>query len=216
MLYKEGKVKENNEFFRVEKCGKIADMKKIFILLGHSNNEDTFNKSLADAYEKGAKEGGHEVRRVNLGDMTFDPVLHKGYKVRQELEPDLLMFQENIKWCEHFVVIYPTWWTSMPSQLKGLFDRAWISGFAFKFKPSGLWSKLLKGRSAHVFATMGAPAFFEWLFFGNVTRLLKNNLLKFAGFSPVRATWIGFAEKMKIEKRQKWFSKMEKMGREGK
>lgn len=190
--------------------------KKIYILLGHPNNEDTFNKSLADAYEKGAREAGHEVRRTNLGDMKFDPILHKGYKVRQELEPDLFKFQEDIKWAEHVVVIYPTWWTSMPALLKGLFDRAWISGFAFHFHPSGLWSKLLKGRSAHVFTTTGAPAFFEWLFFGNVTHLLKDNLLKFAGFSPVCATWVGVAEKMKIEKRQKWFAKMEKLGRAGK
>jgi len=191
-------------------------MKKIFILLGHPNNDDIFNKSLADAYEKGAKEAGHEVKRMNLGDMQFDSVLHKGYKVIQQLEPDLLVFQENIKWCEHFVVIYPTWWTSMPAQLKGLFDRAWISGFAFRFKPSGLWNKLLGGRSAHVFTTMGAPAFFEYLFFGNVTKLLKNNLLKFAGFSPVCTTWIGNAEKMKIEARQKWFVKMERLGCLGK
>ena len=157
-------------------------MKKIFILLGHPNNEDTFNKSLADAYEKGAKEAGHEVKRMNLGDMQFDS----------------------------------TWWTSIPAQLKGLFDRAWISGFAFRFKPSGLWNKLLIGRSAHVFTTMGAPAIAECFFFGNVTRLLKSNLLKFAGFSPVCATWIGNAEKMKIEKRQKWFTKMEKLGKGGK
>ena len=194
----------------------MVSMKKIFILLGHPNNDDTFNKSLADAYEKGAKEAGHEVRRMNLGDMQFDSVLHKGYKVIQQLEPDLKTFQENIKWCEHFVIVYPTWWTSMPAQLKGLFDRAWISGFAFRFKTSGLWNKLLVGRSAHVFTTMGAPAFFECLFFGNVTRLLKNNLLKFAGFSPMGATWIGNAEKMKIEARQKWFTKMEKLGRGGK
>ena len=191
-------------------------MKKIFILLGHPNNEDTFCKSLAGAYEKGAKDAGHEVRCMNIGDMQFDPILHKGYKVIQQLEPDLKTFQENIKWCEHLVVIYPTWWTSMPAILKGLFDRAWISGFAFKFKPNGLWNKLLGGRSAHIFTTMGAPAFFECLLFGNVTRLLKSNLLKFAGFSPVKATWIGNAEKMKPEPRQKWVDKMEKLGKIGK
>ncbi len=189
---------------------------KIFILLGHPNNDDVFCKSIADAYEKGAREAGHEIKRMNIGDMKFDPTLHKGYKVIQQLEPDLMLFQENIKWCEHFVVVYPTWWTSMPSLLKGLFDRAWISGFAFRFKPSGLWNKLLVGRSAHVFTTMGAPTFFECLFFGNVTKLLKNNLLKFAGFSPVCATWIGNAEKMEIEKRKKWLYKIEQMGKYGK
>ena len=185
-------------------------MKKIFILLGHPNSEDTFCKSLADAYEKGVKDAGHEVKRMNIGDMKFDPILHKGYKVIQELEPDLHAFQENIKWCEHFVIIYPMWWTAMPALLKGLFDRAWISGFAFKFKPSGLWNKLLTGRSAHIIATMGAPTFFERFFFGDVTRVLKNNLLKFAGFSPVSVTWIGNAEKMDLKTRQKWIAKIEK------
>jgi NAD(P)H dehydrogenase (quinone) len=190
-------------------------MKKIFILLGHPNNDDVFCKSLADAYEKGAKEAGHEVKRMNIGDMQFDPILHKGYKVIQQLEPDLKTFQENIKWCEHFVVIYPTWWTSMPALLKGLFDRAWISGFSFRFKPSGLWEKLLGKRSSHIITTMGAPIIFEYFAFGNVTKLLENNLLKFAGIWPIKTTWIGNAEKMKIEKRQKWFAKVEKMGKRG-
>ena len=191
-------------------------MKKIFILLGHPNSDDTFCKSLADAYEKGAREAGHEVKRMNIWNMQFDPILHKGYKIIQQLEPDLLTFHENIKWCEHFVVVYPTWWTSMPALLKGLFDRAWISGFAFRFKPNGTWNKLLIGRSASVFTTMGAPAIFERILFGDVTKTLKNNLLKFAGFSPVKSTWVGNAEKMKIEDRQKWFDKMGKLGRLGK
>lgn len=191
-------------------------MKKIFILLGHPNNDDVFCKSLADAYEKGAKEAGHEVRRMNIGDMSFDSILHKGYKVIQSFEPDIMTFQENIKWCEHFVVVYPTWWTSMPALLKGLFDRAWISGFAFRFKPNGLWDKLLLGRSARAITTMGAPAIIEYFSFGNVTKTLSNNILRFAGFSPSRATWIGNAEKMKIEKRQKWLAKVEKMGKFGK
>jgi NAD(P)H dehydrogenase (quinone) len=189
---------------------------KIFILLGHPNSDATFCKSLADAYEKGARDAGHEVKRMDIGEMQFDPILHKGYKVIQQLEPDLLTFQENIKWCDHFVVVYPTWWTSMPALLKGLFDRAWISGFSFRFKPSGLWDKLLGNRSAHIITTMGAPAIFEYFSFGNVTKLLENNILKFAGFTSVKTTWIGDAEKMKLEVREKWFSKMQKLGKRGK
>jgi NAD(P)H dehydrogenase (quinone) len=187
---------------------------KIFILLGHPNTDDTFCESLADAYEKGASEAGHEVKRMNIGEMQFDPILHKGYKVIQQLEPDLVIFQENIKWCDNFVVVYPTWWTNTPALLKGLFDRAWISGFAFRFKSNGLWTKLLIGKSARVITTMGAPVIFEWLLFGKVTRTLSNNILKFAGFK-VRETWIGNAEKMKIEKREKWIKNIQKKGKGG-
>ena len=109
--------------------------KNIFILLGHPDPEtDTFSKAMTEAYEKGAKDTGHTVRRTNLGEVDFDPILHKGYKEIQELEPGLREIQENIKWADHFVVVYPNWWNTMPALLKGFFDRAWLPGFAFNFE----------------------------------------------------------------------------------
>ena len=69
--------------------------KKISILVGHPDEEPTLTAKLADSYEAGAVAADHEVRRMNIGEMHFDPILHRGYKVIQELEPDLKTFQEN-------------------------------------------------------------------------------------------------------------------------
>lgn len=162
---------------------------KIYILLAHPS-KISFNGALADAYEQRAKEVGHEVRRQNLGDLDFDPVLWEGYKTPQELEPDLIKAQDNILWCEKWVIFYPIWWGSVPALLKGFLDRALQSGFAFKYHNSGpFWDKLLKGRSAHLITTCDAPKLWIWFMYCNSdVNMMKQATLKFCGFSPVKTT----------------------------
>lgn len=165
--------------------------KKIFILLGHPD-KDSFNSTLASEYQMGAEAAGHEVRRMNVGDMQFDPVLRHGYRLIQELEPDLVAFQENVRWCDHFVVFYPSWWSTMPALLKGVFDRAWLPGFAYKFTGEFSWNKLLRGKSARMIITSDTIPFLQWLVFGDTTNELKKGILWFAGFSSIRVKKIGY------------------------
>ena len=165
--------------------------KKIFILLGHPDN-DSFNCTLADEYQMGAEKAGHDVRRINISDMKFDPILHHGYRLIQELEPDLKAFQENMRWCEHFIVFYPSWWSTMPALLKGLFDRVWLPGFAYKFVGEFRWEKLLKGRSATMFVTSDTIPLIQRIIFGDTTNELRNGILWFAGFDPIRVKKIGY------------------------
>lgn len=130
---------------------------RIYILLAHPDR-DSFNGRLADAYEAAAIARGHEVRRQNLGEMTFDPVLWHGYRRIQPLEPDLVAGQQNITWCEKWVIFYPIWWGAVPALLKGFFDRALYSDFAYRYHDKDpFWDKLLKGRSAHVITASDAP-----------------------------------------------------------
>lgn len=165
--------------------------KKVFILLGHPDN-DSFNSTLAKEYERGATDAGHEVRCMNLSDLKFDPVLHHGYRLVQELEPDLLAFQDNVRWCDHFVVLYPSWWSTMPALLKGLFDRAWLPGFAYSFTSEFSWKKLLKGKSARMIVTSDTVPLIQWIIFGDTTNELKRGILWFAGFSPIRVKKFGY------------------------
>jgi NAD(P)H dehydrogenase (quinone) len=154
---------------------------KVFILVGHPD-EDSFNCTLADEYQRGVEESGREVRRMNLSDMRFDPVLHHGYRSIQELEPDLKAFQENVNWCEHFVIFYPTWWSAMPALLKGIFDRAWLPGFAYKFTGDFSWKKLQKGKTARVVITSDNIPFAQYILFGDTTNEISRAILGFAGF----------------------------------
>jgi NAD(P)H dehydrogenase (quinone) len=164
--------------------------KKVFIFLGQEDKETTCG-ALADAYERGAKEGGHEVRRANIGDLKFDPLLHHGYKTIQELEPDLKKVQEDMRWADHIVILYPTWWSSMPAILKGFFDRAWLPGFAFHFHPHLGWDKLLKGKSGRVIITMDSWPLISRVLFGDSTNEIGRAILGFAGIHPVHIQKLG-------------------------
>jgi putative NADPH-quinone reductase len=189
--------------------------KKITILLGHPDKE-TLCGYFADQYEKGAKEGGHEVRRINISDMQFDPILHKGYKVIQEMEPDLKKLEEDIQWCDHFVLIYPTWWSAMPALLKGLFDRMWMPGFAFHFHKRGsLWDRMLKGRTARVFTTSDSRPIFLRLMFGDNTNEIERAILWFAGFR-VRVKKIGPTKHITPERAQEFGAMLFAYGKKAK
>lgn len=187
-------------------------MKKILVFLGHPDT-DSMCRQFADSYAEGARAAGHEVRRTNLGDMQFDPILHKGYKVIQELEPDLKKLQEDIKWCDHFVIIYPSWWSTMPALLKGVFDRMWMPGFAFHFLPNGLgWQRLLKGRTATVFITSDSSPFLARFLFGDNVNEIRDGILWFAGFHP-KIKKCGPMKKISPENKTKWIKKFEKWGK---
>lgn len=186
--------------------------KKVLVLLGHPDNE-TVCGYFADRYVAGALEAGHEVRRVNLGELQFDPVLHRGYKVIQELEPDLRKLQEDFKWAEHIVILYPNWWSTMPALLKGMFDRMFLPGFAFKFGERGMfWKKLLSGRSSRVIITMHNWPWLTRLMVGDYSNEIRKGILEFSGISPVRALSIGRIEHMSKEKIGRWGKCIFKLG----
>jgi NAD(P)H dehydrogenase (quinone) len=190
--------------------------KKIFIIVGHPDS-DSLNWTLSDEYTRGAESAGHEVRKMTLEEMNFDVVLRHGYRSIQELEPSLLMFQENVRWCDHFVILYPVWWSTMPAKLKGVFDRSWLPGFAFHMHKNGLgWDGLMKGKSASMIITMDNNPFLERILFGDTTNELKRGMLGFAGFRPVRVHQFGNIKKADMNKRLKIKNKVFELGKQAK
>ncbi len=188
-------------------------MAKIFILMGNPDAHETLGNEIALCYEAGARTAGHEVRRTNIGDLQFDPILHKGYKEIQQLEPDLLKVQEDMKWADHFVLIYPLWWASMPALLKGMWDRLFIPGFAFHFHKNGLgWDKLLAGKTARVIITSKNWPLVERVLFGDFKNEVGKALLGFAGYK-VRMTEVGNAEGLSDGEKEGWMRKIGALAR---
>ncbi len=187
--------------------------KNILVLLGNSDS-DTFSGAIATTYETAAREAGHEVERVNIGELKFDPILHHGYKQIQELEPDLIDLQDKFKAADHIVIVYPNWWCTMPAIVKGLFDRMWLPGFAFNFnKETKKLDKHLKGKTARVIVVAGTNSPFQtWWRYGDYTNEIQDGILGFAGIKT-KVTSFGPCEKVSEGCKLKWMQKVEKLAK---
>jgi putative NADPH-quinone reductase len=169
---------------------------RIYILLGHPN-DTSFNGALADAYEAAAIAAGHEVRRQNLGALHFDAVAAPhapgGGDAGQADNPDLRASQDNLAWCERFVLIYPMWWGHVPALLKGWMEHVLTPGFAFRYhKSDPWWDRLLKGRTAHLIRTSTAPALYARLWYRDCDLVcLKRAVLGYCGVRAVKVRRIG-------------------------
>ena len=189
--------------------------RRITIVLGHPDSNSSYCAAISNAYERSAREAGHEVRRIQLGELEFDPILHKGYKEIQPLEQCLVDAQEAITWANHLVFVYPIWWGVMPSLLKGFFDRTFLPGYAFKYrKNSPFWDKLLVGRSAHVITTMDTPPWYFWLVYRSPGHnQIKRTILEFSGIKPVKITSFGPVRFASPSKRESWLKRVAEYAR---
>jgi 1,4-dihydroxy-2-naphthoate octaprenyltransferase len=130
---------------------------RVLLLLAHPRRESLCG-ALADAYAVGARAAGVELRRFDLAALRFDPNVVRVSPRDQDREDGLRLAMETIVWADHIVIIFPTWWGTMPAVLKGFLDRVLIPGFAFADRDEGEgWEKLLSGRSAHLLTTMDLP-----------------------------------------------------------
>ena len=189
--------------------------RKVTVIQGHPL-ADSFCAALTGAYVTGAREAGAEVREHSTAQMEFDPVLHRAYRDIQQLEPDLLALWDDILWAEHLVFAYPVWWGTPPAEMKGVFDRLFLPGFAFKYatERSVFQEKKLKGRTGRLICTMDSPPlYYRWIVGGAGVKMMRNSILKFAGVTPVRASLFGSVKLSSAEKRATWLRRAESRGR---
>ena len=187
--------------------------KKILVILGHPDTE-SFCGALSTAYIEGANAAGAEIRELRLGELNFDPILWKGYREIQELEPDLVRAQELIQWSDHMVFVYPNWWGAMPALMKGFFDRVFLPSYAFKYRDnSAFWDKLLSGRTAHLIVTLDTPPwYYRWIYRQPGHNQMKRTILGFCGIKVVKITELAIVRGSTAGKREKWLAMVNRLG----
>jgi len=189
-------------------------MKNILIIKAHPK-ETSFCNALADKYIEGAK-SKNKVKVLELRKLKLEKFLKSEHRVATKLSPDLLNAQKLIKWADHLVFAYPTWWATPPALLKLFFETILESGFAFKYhKLTGSipkWDKLLSNKSARIIVTMDSPPwYYRWMLGNPGFKMMKANL-NFCGIKPVHKNYFGTVKMSSEEKRKKWLEDAYKTG----
>lgn len=186
---------------------------RVFIWVAHPG-KGSFNGALADAYEQGALASGAEVRRMELSEMTFSTDF-RGYGDAPALEPDLLRWQQNLKWADRIFIVHPLWWGAMPALTKTVLDRGLESGFAYKYRkgPGIKWDKLLAGKTGDAIITADTPTWIDsWLYNKPSRRVLKTQVYAFCGIKPRTIAHFGSVKLSDEAKRSAWLDQAYAMG----
>ena len=169
----------------------------VLIIYAHPNHE-SFNYAILRQVQNAVSKA-HSVTTLDLYEQGFDPILRFA-----ETEK----YRDLISKADHIIFIFPIWWSGMPAILKGFIDRVFTAGFAYSYKKTGLKGHLL-GKSAWIITTHNTPSFVV-PFAEDYGKVLKNQILKPCGISPVKLTGLTPVEKTSDEKRREFLDKISK------
>lgn len=186
----------------------------ILLIVGHPR-AGSLCHALADAYEAGARDAGADLVRLDLRDLAFSRDVETEAMSLQETEPDVARTRELVTWAEHLVFVYPTWWGTMPSLLKGFLDRLLLPGFAFRHSENAIgYEGLLGGRSAHLITTMDTPpAIYRLAYRAPGHNAMRRATLGFCDIAPTRVTAFGSVLNSDIARRARWIERVRREGR---
>lgn len=156
----------------------------ILYVNGHPYDK-SFHSAIRDSYTN-RLDPKHKVEVLNLGDLTFDPVLRYGYHQFMSEDADIQRSQDLVKRADHIVFTYPLWWGTPPSLMMGWIARVFTPGFSYNMKDMLHNVPHLKGKTADIIITSRAPRFM-WPLVGNIgAKLLTRNLFALTGIKSRR------------------------------
>jgi putative NADPH-quinone reductase len=190
--------------------------KRVLLIQGHPDlAAGHLCRSLEEAYANGAREGGHALRRIDIGTLDF-PLLRSQHEWEHgKLPPGLQQAQADILWAEHIVFFFPLWLGDMPALVKGFLEQVARPGFALSREGKDPFGrKGLKGRSARLVVTMGMPALLYRLYFrAHSVKSLRRSVLGFVGIGPVGDTLIGATGNIRPRRAARWLDRLQALGR---
>jgi len=180
---------------------------------GHPDMK-SFHVAIRDHYLKGVDSTKHVVKVLDLGTLTFDPVLRSGYREHMPEDPVITESQKLVAWADHIIFTYPIWWGTPPSLLTGWIARTFTPGFAYNRTESFFkYVRRLTGKTSDLIVTSGTPRLL-WMFTGNSgTAPFVRNLFMLTGIKKRKILTLS-SMTLKSDtaaRRQKFLEKVRKM-----
>jgi putative NADPH-quinone reductase len=171
----------------------MKGVKNVLIINGNPDpSPDRLSAGLAEAYQQGAEQEHHLVRRVDIGAVDF-PLLRTAAQFTSAPEDTVIReAQKAFLGADHILFIYPLWLGGPPAILKGFMEQLGRQQFLLRENKRGFPLGALKGRSASVIVTMGMPPFFYRTMFGaHGVKGFNLSLLRLAGIRPIATHLFG-------------------------
>lgn len=144
--------------------------------------EGSFCSSLRDAACRGLEHAGHDVTVIDLAADKFNPVMGRDewnlyFTSGVHIPSDVDRYASLVREAEVLVFVYPTWWSSVPAQLKGWMERVLVPGIGFTFTAKNKLRPGLKNlKHVVVITTFGSPRLYVRLINDNGSRLFHRSL----------------------------------------
>lgn len=151
---------------------------KTLIVLAHPLQKSLCHHLAQKAATK-ARSLGHDVRVLDLYEMGFDPRL--SVAERSDYYTKSFADDAGLQDTEMLILVFPTWWFSLPAILKGWIDRSFLPGVAYDHASdlSALSPRLHNLRHLLVVTTLGSPGWVDRLILRRpLHRALKWGLAK--------------------------------------
>ena len=194
---------------------------KTLIVFTHPH-EGSYGYAILSAVQNGLKKGGHPCKVINLDKEGFDPVMHaKDLKAfaelgrgnmaaLSELDPAVLRYKKKLEWAERLVMIFPTWWMTMPAVMKGFIDKVIFPGIAYEMENGRLESRLHNLKQVTVISTMNTPAdIYRDMFNNSLEGSLIKGTFNQIGIHDARWISLNMVKQVGSEVRAQWLEELE-------
>ena len=127
-----------------------------------------------------------------------------------ELDPIVLRYKKKLEWADRMVMIFPTWWMTMPAIMKGFVDKVIFPGVAYEMDNGRLKSRLRNLKQVTVISTMNTPAdVYRDRFNNSIEGSLIKGTFNQIGIHDARWISLNMVKQVGEEVRAQWLEELE-------